>query len=184
MSEVQANLRTVYQIRQRNDIRTLHTQRGAETQLSFQVTEALQFFAAAQLHQAAFPLTKFDTLKQSITDMALALRGPSHLHNIFNVSARTIQHRALEYGLVQPGMPVYTDTPQPDGSVSRIYTSTSNYILPSQGRPNYCYSSLMCSSSMIELAAQLKITQSSGSQGINWQSKLSRQEAEAPLMHY
>lgn len=57
---------------------------------------------------------------------ALTLRGPTHLRAIFGgASARTIRRRALEYGLVEPGQPVYTDTPQPDGSVSRTYTSTS-----------------------------------------------------------
>ncbi|KAJ7798084.1 hypothetical protein B0H14DRAFT_3492899 [Mycena olivaceomarginata] len=57
---------------------------------------------------------------------ALTLRGPTHLRAIFGgASARTIRRRALKDGLVEPGQPVYTDTPQPDGSVSRTYTSTS-----------------------------------------------------------
>ena len=56
---------------------------------------------------------------------ALSLRGPAHLAPVFSVSARTIRRRALEYGLAQPGAPVYTDTSQQDGSTSRVYTSTS-----------------------------------------------------------
>ncbi|KAF7354557.1 hypothetical protein MSAN_01368800 [Mycena sanguinolenta] len=56
---------------------------------------------------------------------ALNLRGPTHLRNIFHVSARTIRRRALEYGLVKLGAPVYTNTPQGDGTISRTYTSTS-----------------------------------------------------------
>ncbi|KAK7034243.1 hypothetical protein R3P38DRAFT_2913557 [Favolaschia claudopus] len=60
-----------------------------------------------------------------ILRQALALRGPSHLEEVFGVGARTIRRRALEYGLVEPGEPVYTDTPQEDGSISRTYTSTS-----------------------------------------------------------
>ncbi|KAJ7710327.1 hypothetical protein B0H17DRAFT_1223315 [Mycena rosella] len=168
MSEALGNLREAYQILHRNVIRTLHTQRGADTQLTVQVNEALQFFAAAQLHQAAFPPEDFATLDRSITDMidslndtrhlssdppttsnivlttrtsqggrprvdidpaflsqALALRGPTHLQEVFNVSARTIRRRALEYGLVEPGAPVYTNTEQADGSTSRTYASTS-----------------------------------------------------------
>jgi len=40
---------------------------------------------------------------------ALDLRGPSHLGPVFKCSARTIRRRALEYGLVVPGQPVYAD---------------------------------------------------------------------------
>ncbi|KAF7341677.1 hypothetical protein MSAN_02066000 [Mycena sanguinolenta] len=56
---------------------------------------------------------------------ALALRGPTHLQQVFHVSARTIRRRALEYGLVQPGQPVYRDVSQADGTIARTYTSTS-----------------------------------------------------------
>ncbi|KAJ6580321.1 hypothetical protein B0H10DRAFT_2235346 [Mycena sp. CBHHK59/15] len=44
------------------------------------------------------------------------------------MGARMIQRRALEYGLVQPGQPVYTDTPQADSTVSCTYTSTSALV--------------------------------------------------------
>ncbi|KAK6995657.1 hypothetical protein R3P38DRAFT_2567154 [Favolaschia claudopus] len=162
MSEQLENLRQAYQILKRNVIRTLRTQRGADTQLSYQVNEVLQFSGAIQI------ATELATVEQSITEMidaleearhessdmptgpslpvvsrtstggrprveidpeilrqALALRGPSHLEEVFGVGARTIRRRALEYGLVEPGEPVYTDTPQEDGSISRTYTSTS-----------------------------------------------------------
>lgn len=49
MSKPLQNLRQASEILHRNVIRTLRTQCGAETQLTFQVNEALQFFAAAQL---------------------------------------------------------------------------------------------------------------------------------------
>ncbi|KAJ7302263.1 hypothetical protein DFH08DRAFT_651245, partial [Mycena albidolilacea] len=55
---------------------------------------------------------------------ALELRGPTHLQNVSNVSSRTIQCHALEYGLVEPGIPVHTDIQQADSSVSCTYTST------------------------------------------------------------
>ncbi|KAJ7796810.1 hypothetical protein B0H14DRAFT_3494403 [Mycena olivaceomarginata] len=163
------NFRDAYRVLERNVNRTLRTQRGAVTQINFQVNEALNFVASLDLHRASFPTTEFATIQQSISNMlalleearhlssdpptgaslivttqvstggrprieidpaflshALTLRGPTHLRAIFGgASARTIRRRALEYGLVEPGQPVYTDTPQPDGSVSRTYTSTS-----------------------------------------------------------
>ncbi|KAF8137869.1 hypothetical protein K438DRAFT_1996655 [Mycena galopus ATCC 62051] len=56
---------------------------------------------------------------------ALNLRGPTHLQDIFGVCSRTIRRRALEYELVEPGAPLYTDTPEPDGTVSCTCTSPS-----------------------------------------------------------
>jgi hypothetical protein len=55
MAEPLENLRIAYQILKRNVVRTLRTQRGAETQLRQQVDEALQFLAALQL--ASDPIT-------------------------------------------------------------------------------------------------------------------------------
>ncbi|KAJ6479992.1 hypothetical protein C8R47DRAFT_1285349, partial [Mycena vitilis] len=69
-------------------------------------------------------------LDRTLLSHALSLRGPTHLRDIFNVSARTIRRRAIDYNLVQPGVPVYTDTPQADGTVSRTYTSTSAAVSP------------------------------------------------------
>ncbi|KAJ7833195.1 hypothetical protein B0H13DRAFT_2370544 [Mycena leptocephala] len=143
MSEPLENLRAAYQILKRNVIRTLRTQRGAVAQLNLQVNEALQFFAAVELHRNSIPPVEFATVEQSVTDMvaalneachqssdpptssslvlttrqstggrprvdidptflshALTLRGPAHLRDVFNVSARTIRRRALDYGLV------------------------------------------------------------------------------------
>ncbi|KAJ7242125.1 hypothetical protein C8J57DRAFT_1084558 [Mycena rebaudengoi] len=61
----------------------------------------------------------------SFLSQALALRGTTHLENIFNCSARTIRRRALEYGIADPGHPVYTDTPLADGSSVRTYSSSA-----------------------------------------------------------
>lgn len=57
--------------------------------------------------------------------IALDLRGPTHLAPIFNCHPRTIRRRALEHGLVEPGDPVYVDYEQEDGSVLRIYRSST-----------------------------------------------------------
>ena len=56
---------------------------------------------------------------------ALGLRGPSHLTQIFDCSARTIRRRALEYGLAEPGPPVYVEYEHDDGTIVRFYSSSS-----------------------------------------------------------
>ncbi|KAJ7026509.1 hypothetical protein C8F04DRAFT_966327, partial [Mycena alexandri] len=61
---------------------------------------------------------------------ALLLRGPSHLQQVFGVSAQTVRRHALEYGLAEPGEPVYTETPQPDGSTSHTYRLTAPAMSP------------------------------------------------------
>lgn len=59
-------------------------------------------------------------------DQALQLRGPTALAKVLGVSSRTIRRRALEAQLVQPGSPVYMEEVQGDGSLARVYNSTSN----------------------------------------------------------
>ncbi|KAF7343732.1 hypothetical protein MSAN_01953800 [Mycena sanguinolenta] len=145
-SERLENLRAAYQILKRNVIRTLHTQRGAETQLNHQINEHQDIVPPAELataeqsltsmvdaltdacHQSSDPptapalvvTTRTSTggrprvdIDREVLAEALNLRGPTHLRNVFH------------YGLVEPGAPVYTDTPQGDGTISRTYTSTS-----------------------------------------------------------
>jgi hypothetical protein len=56
---------------------------------------------------------------------ALDLHGTTHLAHVFNCSSRTVRRRALQYGLALPGAPVYTDTPNTNGTVVRTYTSTT-----------------------------------------------------------
>ncbi|KAJ7786755.1 hypothetical protein B0H14DRAFT_2400263, partial [Mycena olivaceomarginata] len=59
---------------------------------------------------------------------ALQLRGGHHLAQVFRCSPRTVRHRALAYGLAEPGQRVYTDTAQPDGTVARVYTSSTRQV--------------------------------------------------------
>lgn len=59
---------------------------------------------------------------------ALDLRGSHHLAQVFRCSPRTVRRRALDYGLAQPGERVYTDTAQPDGTVARVYTSSTRQV--------------------------------------------------------
>lgn len=56
---------------------------------------------------------------------ALNLRGTTHLAHIFDCSARTIRRRALEYGLAEPGPPVYVEYEHDDGSIFRFYGSST-----------------------------------------------------------
>ncbi|KAG5649580.1 hypothetical protein H0H81_003005 [Sphagnurus paluster] len=56
-----------------------------------------------------------------LLSVALDLRGPTHLASIFQCHPHTIQLRALEYGLAQPGAPVYVEYETEDGQVLRIY---------------------------------------------------------------
>jgi hypothetical protein len=59
---------------------------------------------------------------------ALEYRGPTQLASIFNCHPRTICRRALELGLVQSAEPVYVDYEHEDGSISRIYRSSSGAL--------------------------------------------------------
>lgn len=61
-----------------------------------------------------------------ILETALQLRGgPTSLAPVFDCSARTLRRRALELGLVEPGPPVYVDFEHEDGSITRIYRSST-----------------------------------------------------------
>jgi hypothetical protein len=67
-------------------------------------------------------------IEPSFLSQALDLRGPTGLRSIFHCSSRTIRRRALEYGLVNPGHPVYTDHMFEDGSMGRSYTSSTRPV--------------------------------------------------------
>ena len=56
---------------------------------------------------------------------SLRLRGTTHLAPVFNTCARTVRRRALEYGIVEPGPPVYIDYEAEDGSTFRVYSSST-----------------------------------------------------------
>ncbi|KAJ6625798.1 hypothetical protein B0H10DRAFT_2161656 [Mycena sp. CBHHK59/15] len=128
------------------------TQCGDAAQLSIQVTEALQFLQATEQVNAALFITAMVALLDEACHLlviscrtptggqpqveidhyflsqALDLQGTTHLSSVLNCSAQTVHCRALEYGLAQRRHPVYTDTPQPDNTVARSYTSTSHLI--------------------------------------------------------
>lgn len=51
----------------------------------------------------------------------LELRGPEGTGELLGCSTRTVRRRALQLGLSQPGVPVFTHETQPDGSISRVF---------------------------------------------------------------
>jgi hypothetical protein len=62
-------------------------------------------------------------INTSFLSNALQYRGPYSLSKIVGCSARTIRRRALEQGLVEPGLPVHSITVASDGSLTRIHAS-------------------------------------------------------------
>jgi hypothetical protein len=52
---------------------------------------------------------------------SLGLRGSSHLGGIFGCGSRTVHRRAIDEGIIIPGVPVYTTQELPDGSKIKIY---------------------------------------------------------------
>ncbi|KAJ6498704.1 hypothetical protein DFH09DRAFT_1336531 [Mycena vulgaris] len=79
MSEALNNLRITYRILEQNVICTLCMQVGADTQLTLQVTEALQYLQAAKQHRSLFPPDEYATLRRSITSMIDLLDKARHL---------------------------------------------------------------------------------------------------------
>jgi hypothetical protein len=64
-------------------------------------------------------------LNQNLLAASLDMRGPTLLAPVFNTSSRTVRRRALDYGLVEPGAPVYVDYEAEDGSLFRVYNSST-----------------------------------------------------------
>ena len=56
---------------------------------------------------------------------ALGLRGTTHLAQVSDCSAQTVCRRALDYGLAEPGPPVYVEYEHDDGSTCCFYTSST-----------------------------------------------------------
>jgi len=56
---------------------------------------------------------------------ALTMHGPTYLGRLFGTNPHTVQWHALEYGLVEPGHPVYVEYQAEDGTIHRYYTSST-----------------------------------------------------------
>ena len=67
-------------------------------------------------------------LDPDILTSLIELRGPTHLAQVFGCSARTVRRRALEYGLVEPGQPVYVDVVDESGETIRFFTSSTSNV--------------------------------------------------------
>jgi hypothetical protein len=68
------------------------------------------------------------TIDPMFLSFALELRGPHHLSKVLGCHPRTVRRRALELGMASAGTPVYRDITGPDGSSSRIWTSTTSPV--------------------------------------------------------
>jgi hypothetical protein len=64
-------------------------------------------------------------IDHDILSTALQMRGPTALAPVFGASSRTVRRRALEYGLVEPGPPVRTESVADDGSSHLHHTSST-----------------------------------------------------------
>ena len=64
-------------------------------------------------------------INRDILATALEMRGPALLADVFGTSARTVRRRAIEYGLAEPGPPVFLQYQTEDGSTHCYHTSTT-----------------------------------------------------------
>ena len=56
---------------------------------------------------------------------ALDLRGPKEVGEALGLNPRTVSRRAVEYGIRDPGVPVFQNVDHPDGTSSRIHQSST-----------------------------------------------------------
>ena len=61
-----------------------------------------------------------------ILETSYAMRGPTALGHVFNVSSRLVRRRALELEIVEPGEPVYVEFIDEDGRAMRYYLSSTS----------------------------------------------------------
>lgn len=65
-------------------------------------------------------------INDSILQLAMSVRnGQTNLAMASGVHPRTVCRHALDHGLVQPGQPVYVEFTDKDGTISRIYQSST-----------------------------------------------------------
>lgn len=59
-----------------------------------------------------------------LLERAYDLRGPTGLASIFHSSSRTVRRRALEYGITEPGLPIFVEYENEDtGEIMRFHRS-------------------------------------------------------------
>ena len=77
------------------------------------------------LHHTSNPGWPSLQIPPEILAAALGLHGTTHLAQIFDCSAWTICHQVLDYGLAEPGLPVYVKYDHDDGLTYWFYTSST-----------------------------------------------------------
>ena len=73
-------------------------------------------------------------INPEVLETSYAMRGPTALGRVFNVSSQLVRRCALELGIVESGDPVYVKFIDQDGSTMRYYLSstTSQSTLPDE----------------------------------------------------
>lgn len=64
-------------------------------------------------------------IEPEFLEIALSMRGSTHLAPVFGCAPRTIRRRALEYGLAEAGPPVYIDFTDEEGNTRHFFTATN-----------------------------------------------------------
>lgn len=67
-------------------------------------------------------------IDQNFLQFALQHRGPVFLAELFQCSSRSVRRRAIDYGLVDRGMPVHTNILNDNGTTTNIHTSSSRPV--------------------------------------------------------
>ncbi|KIK43227.1 hypothetical protein CY34DRAFT_11887 [Suillus luteus UH-Slu-Lm8-n1] len=62
-------------------------------------------------------------IEPELLEIALSMRGLTHLASVFGCAPRTIRRRALEYGLAELGPPVYVDYTDDEGNTTHFFTA-------------------------------------------------------------
>ncbi|KAF4606218.1 hypothetical protein EYR38_000267 [Pleurotus pulmonarius] len=83
------------------------------------------FFPTTSITRTGKPGRPRIDIDPNLLSVAYELRGPAHLADVFGVHPRTVRRRILEQGLAEPGEPVYIDYEQPDGTIARVYRSST-----------------------------------------------------------
>lgn len=82
--------------------------------------------STSELTQTGRPGRPRIEINPELLQIALDIRGgPTSLGTVFGCHPRTVRRRALEQGLVEPCSPVYVDYERPDGTITRIYRSST-----------------------------------------------------------
>ena len=95
------------------------------SQISNDVPDAPPPSTSELTHTGRFGRPRIE-INPELLQIALDIRGgPTSLGTVFGCHPRTVR---LEHGLVEPCSPVYVDYKHPDGTITRIYRSSTRAV--------------------------------------------------------